>query len=91
METTLEELAHNKFDAEQLLLMEQRILQTIGFRIPSTTIYSEAMMKLNHLISVSTPDLEQSVIDELESYIAYLSILFQYDLELAYKRMEDLT
>ena len=49
------------------------------------------MMKLNHLISVSTPDLEQSVIDELESYIAYLSILFQYDIELAYKRMEDLT
>lgn len=26
VETTLEELAHNKFDAEQLLLMEQRIL-----------------------------------------------------------------
>ena len=48
-------------------------------------------MKLNHLISVSVPDLEQSVQDELEAYISFLSILFQYDVDLAYKRMEDLT
>ena len=49
------------------------------------------MMKLSHLISVSAPTLDQHVQEELENYVAYASILFQYDLELAYKRMEDLT
>ena len=47
--TVIKSLGHNKYSAREIFNMELKILQVIQFRVPKTTLYDEAIIKIKIL------------------------------------------